>query len=135
MNASQFAQLAAEGYNRIPVVRQVLADLETPLGVYLKLAQGSYSYFLESMQGGEKWGRYSFIGMPCATVLTATHDAAGSGCRANISVQRDGVEVESCIPGPRLLRQVATAIGLGEPQLHHERSSISSRRLPNGSRT
>jgi anthranilate synthase component 1 len=96
MNAARFAQLAAEGYNRIPVIRQVLADLETPLGVYLKLAQGPYSYFLESMQGGEKWGRYSFIGMPASTVLKATHDPASPGCRANISVQRDGEEIESC---------------------------------------
>lgn len=96
MNAAQFAQLAAEGYNRIPVMRSVLADLETPLGVYLKLAQGPYSYFLESMQGGEKWGRYSFIGMPASTVLKATRDASTSACRANISVQKDGKEIESC---------------------------------------
>lgn len=96
MNATQFAQLAAEGYNRIPVVRQVLADLETPLGVYLKLAQGPYSYFLESMQGGEKWGRYSFIGMPASTVLKASRDASSTSLRANISVQRDGKEIESC---------------------------------------
>ena len=72
MTADEFARLAAAGYNRIPLVREVLADLETPLGVYLKLAQGPYSYFLESMQGGEKWGRYSFIGLPCATVLKVT---------------------------------------------------------------
>jgi anthranilate synthase component 1 len=72
MSKDEFAALAAQGYNRIPLVREVLADLETPLGVYLKLAQGPYSYFLESMQGGEKWGRYSFIGLPCSTVLKVT---------------------------------------------------------------
>ncbi|MDG2089688.1 MAG: anthranilate synthase component I [Gammaproteobacteria bacterium] len=69
MNINQFKDLASQGYNRIPLVREVLADLETPLSVYLKLAKGPYSYFLESVQGGEKWGRYSIIGLPCSTVL------------------------------------------------------------------
>ncbi len=95
MNDKEFAALAAAGYNRIPVVRQVLADLETPLGIYLKLAQGQYSYFLESMQGGEKWGRYSFIGLPASTVLIATRDETSPGCRANIEVKTEGRTVES----------------------------------------
>jgi len=69
MNISQFNDLVSQGYNRIPLVREVLADLETPLSVYLKLAKGPYSYFLESIQGGGKWGRYSIIGLPCSTVL------------------------------------------------------------------
>ena len=64
-----FARLAAEGYNRVPVVFETLADLDTPLSVYLKLARGPYSYLLESAQGGEQWGRYSIIGLPCRTVL------------------------------------------------------------------
>lgn len=96
MNQQQFSELATAGYNRIPVVRQVLADLETPLGVYLKLAQGRYSYFLESMQGGEKWGRYSFIGLPANTVLVATRDEKAAGCVATIEVQINGNTVESC---------------------------------------
>ncbi|MEZ5527356.1 MAG: anthranilate synthase component I [Gammaproteobacteria bacterium] len=69
MTAQEFAALAAQGYNRIPLVRQVLADLETPLSTYLKLGRGLHTYFFESVQGGEKWGRYSIIGLPCATVL------------------------------------------------------------------
>ena len=69
MNAEQFAQLAAKGYNRIPVVYEALADLDTPLSTYLKLAAGPYSYLLESAHGGEKWGRYSIIGLPCRTVI------------------------------------------------------------------
>jgi len=64
INAQQFQQLAAEGYNRIPVVQEILADLDTPLSVYLKLACGERSFLLESVQGGEKWGRYSIIGLP-----------------------------------------------------------------------
>ena len=67
-----FARLAAEGYNRVPVVFETLADLDTPLSVYLKIATGPYSYLLESAQGGEQWGRYSIIGLPCQTVLKVT---------------------------------------------------------------
>jgi anthranilate synthase component I len=69
MTPDAFAKLAAEGFNRIPVVEEVLADLDTPLSTYLKLAGGPYSYLLESAHGGEKWGRYSIIGLPARTVL------------------------------------------------------------------
>lgn len=68
MDSKQFETLAAQGYNRIPVVCDVLADLETPLSVYLKLANGPYSYLFESVQGGEKWGRYSIIGLPASKI-------------------------------------------------------------------
>ncbi|SFC14978.1 anthranilate synthase component 1 [Marinospirillum celere] len=64
MTPELFASLAAQGYNRIPVAREVLADLDTPLSTYMKLAQAPYTYLLESVQGGEKWGRYSIIGLP-----------------------------------------------------------------------
>ncbi len=67
MNQTEFAALAAQGHNHIPVVREVLADLDTPLSTYLKLADGPYSYLFESVQGGEKWGRYSIIGLPCTS--------------------------------------------------------------------
>ena len=69
MKPQDFAALAAQDYNRIPVSREVLADLETPISAYRKLAEGPYSYFFESVQGGEKWGRYSIIGLPCRTLL------------------------------------------------------------------
>jgi anthranilate synthase component I len=72
VSAERFAELAAQGYNRIPLVVETLADLDTPLSTYLKLAKGPYSYLLESAQGGEKWGRYSIIGLPCRTVVTVT---------------------------------------------------------------
>ena len=65
MNKEQFDQLGTEGFNRIPVYRSVLADLDTPLSVYLKLAEGTDSYLFESVEGGETWGRYSIIGLPC----------------------------------------------------------------------
>jgi anthranilate synthase component I len=69
MKQQEFTALAAQDYNRIPVSVEVLADLETPLSAYRKLAEGPYSYFFESVQGGEKWGRYSIIGLPCRTLL------------------------------------------------------------------
>src|SRR5690554_4713137 len=69
MNSEQFRKLAQAGFNRIPVYREVLADMDTPLSTYLKLASGPYSYLFESVQGGEKWGRYSIIGLPSQEVL------------------------------------------------------------------
>ncbi len=88
MSSSQqaFAQYAAQGYNRIPLMREVLADLDTPLSVYLKLARGPYSYLFESVQGGEKWGRYSIIGLPARTVLRVRDH--------ELTIERDGAVVE-----------------------------------------
>ncbi|MDF2181444.1 anthranilate synthase component I [Neptuniibacter sp. CAU 1671] len=87
MNQEQFNALSAEHYNRIPVIREVLADLDTPLSTYMKLANAPYSYLFESVEGGEKWGRYSIIGLPCRTVLRA--------CGDQITVTTDGNVVES----------------------------------------
>lgn len=69
MTPELFAELAAQNYNRIPVTREVLADLDTPLSTFKKLANQPYTYLLESVEGGEQWGRYSIIGLPCKTVL------------------------------------------------------------------
>lgn len=75
MNQAQFDKLAQQGYNRIPIAREVLADLDTPLSTYLKLADVPYSYLFESVYGGEKWGRYSIIGLPSETIVRITgHD-------------------------------------------------------------
>ena len=81
MKQAEFDQLAEQGYNRIPIAREVLADLDTPLSTYLKLADAPYSYLLESVQGGEKWGRYSIIGLPCETIVRITgHDIEVKHC-------------------------------------------------------
>jgi anthranilate synthase component 1 len=69
LTRTEFAALAAEGYNRIPLILELFADLDTPLSVYLKLANQPYSYLLESVVGGERFGRYSFIGLPTRTRL------------------------------------------------------------------
>ncbi len=67
MTEVEFRQFAAGGFNRIPLVLETFADLDTPLSVYLKLANQPWSYLLESVQGGERFGRYSFIGLPAET--------------------------------------------------------------------
>ena len=69
MTESQFNALAAEGYNRIPLTLETFADLDTPLSVYLKLANQPHTYLLESVVGGERFGRYSFIGLAADTRL------------------------------------------------------------------
>ena len=84
----EFQALAAQGYNRIPLISTAFADLETPLSLYLKLCgadgQGRFSFLLESVVGGERFGRYSFIGLPARTVLRS------EGMRTEIS-RDDGV--------------------------------------------
>lgn len=86
MTPEQFADLVKQGYNRIPVTREILADLETPLSCYLKLARGPYSYLFESVEGGEKWGRYSLLGLPSATVLKVRGN--------DLSIENNGTVVE-----------------------------------------
>jgi anthranilate synthase component 1 len=73
MNKTEFDALAAKGFNRIPLVLETFADLDTPLSLYLKLANQPFSYLLESVQGGERFGRYSIIGLPAKTRIVA-HD-------------------------------------------------------------
>jgi anthranilate synthase component 1 len=84
----EFKSLASQGYNRIPLIAEAFADLETPLSLYLKLAGGSaHSFLLESVVGGERFGRYSFIGLPARTLLRA------SGFRTEVVT--DGAVVET----------------------------------------
>lgn len=70
MTPDQFSELAKQGFNHIPITRELFADLDTPLSCYIKVARGPYSYLLESAsQGGEKWSRYSVVGLPSSQVL------------------------------------------------------------------
>jgi anthranilate synthase component 1 len=91
MTELEFQSLANAGYNRIPLIAEALADLETPLSLYLKLAQpernGANSFLLESVVGGERFGRYSFIGLPARTLIRAI----GTRCE----VVRDGTVIET----------------------------------------
>jgi anthranilate synthase component I len=68
---AQFEQLARDGFNLIPISREVAADLETPVSAFLKIARGDYSFLLESVRGGEKWGRYTFLGTEPSMVMRA----------------------------------------------------------------
>jgi anthranilate synthase component 1 len=96
----EFKSLSAQGYNRIPLLAEAFADLETPLSLYLKLAYakdaGKYSFLLESVVGGERFGRYSFIGLPARTLVRAM----GFGADARTEVVTDGVVVETSTDNP-----------------------------------
>ena len=92
----EFKSLSAQGYNRIPLIAEAFADLETPLSLYLKLAYasggGKHSFLLESVVGGERFGRYSFIGLPARTLLRAT------GLRTEVVTDGAVVEVNEGDP-------------------------------------
>ena len=96
----EFKSLAGQGYNRIPLMVEAFADLETPLSLYLKLAHskdgGRYSFLLESVVGGERFGRYSFIGLPARTLVRAS----GFGADAVTEVVRDGKVIETASGNP-----------------------------------
>ena len=90
MTELEFKSLVAQGYNRIALVEEAFADLDTPLSLYLKLAAvengGKNSFLLESVVGGERFGRYSFIGLPAHTMIKAS----GFGDKAQVEVLVDG---------------------------------------------
>jgi anthranilate synthase component I len=95
MTEIEFKALAAQGYNRIPLLAEALADLDTPLGLYLKLtdpADRANTFLLESVVGGERFGRYSFIGLPARTVVRSSGD--------RIEVLNDGEVVETAQGDP-----------------------------------
>jgi len=103
MTQTQFIALRDQGFNRIPLMAQAFADLETPLSLYLKLARlpgqaepAPNSFLLESVVGGERFGRYSFIGLPARTLLRAS----GFGAAARTEVVTDGVVVETSSLNP-----------------------------------
>jgi len=96
MTELEFKSLATQGYNRIPLIAEAFADLETPLSLYLKLAQtqnaGKNTFLLESVVGGERFGRYSFIGLPASTLMRSFG--------TKIEVVRDGEIVEQVDGNP-----------------------------------
>ena len=100
MTEIEFESLAEQGFNRIPLMLEAFADLETPLSLYLKLAHaeggGAYSFLLESVVGGERFGRYSFIGLPARTLLRTS----GFGAAARTEVVTDGKVVETSSANP-----------------------------------
>jgi anthranilate synthase component 1 len=103
MTELEFKHLAAQGYNRIPLMVEAFADLETPLSLYLKLActqnsaaLGKNSFLLESVVGGERFGRYSFIGLPANTLIRVS----GFGKAAKTEVVKNGIVIETDMGNP-----------------------------------
>jgi len=94
MQLDEFNALAKQGFNRIPLVKEVLADLETPLSLYVKLTQTfgkKNTYLLESVVGGERFGRFSFIGLPAKTILRTV----GTPTAPLTEILTDGKVIES----------------------------------------
>ncbi len=106
----QFNELASQGHHRIPLVAQALADLDTPLSLYLKLTQGhKYSFLLESVEGGERFGRFSFVGLPARTLLRATD--------LHVEVVTDGQVVEAFDGNPLdFIAQYQSRLKVAVPQ-------------------
>jgi len=100
MTKEEFQNLASQGFNRIPMIEEAFADLETPLCLYLKLAHsqdgGAHSFLLESVVGGERFGRYSFIGLPAKRLLRAS----GFGANAKTEVVLNGVVQSTHLGNP-----------------------------------
>ncbi|WP_353432473.1 anthranilate synthase component I [Polynucleobacter sp. MWH-UH23A] len=99
MQREEFNSLAKQGFNRIPLVKEVLADLETPLSLYVKLSQAFGSkntYLLESVLGGERFGRFSFIGLPAKTIVRTV----GTPLKPVNEVVTDGKVVETNTDNP-----------------------------------
>src|SRR5450631_2482305 len=96
MTELEFQALAAQGYNRIALIAETFADLDTPLSLYLKLVrsqtQSANSYLLESVVGGERFGRYSFIGLPARTMIRS------SGFRTEVVTDGQVVETDDGNP-------------------------------------
>src|SRR4051794_41881625 len=109
MTELEFQKLASQGYTRIPVFAEARADLYTPLALHAQLAGGPYSYLLESVVGGERFGRYSFIGLACAERI----EARG---RRGRRPPRDAPRAHR-LPGKR-----------GDHPLHHSRAGRQGRR-------
>src|SRR5882672_5216343 len=85
----EFEELRSQGYNLIPVSREIAADLETPVSAFLKVARADYAFLLESVRGGEKWGRYTFLGSEPSMVIRARKN------RMDIIRPGRGLEVRS----------------------------------------
>jgi anthranilate synthase component I len=113
ISKAEFAALAAQGFNRIPLMRVLQADLDTPLTLYLKLANQPNSFLLESVVGGERFGRYSFIGLPAKTRIEARDQSI------TVSVNGQVVETHQADPiefAEKFLSRFKVAITKGMPR-------------------
>jgi anthranilate synthase component 1 len=116
----EFKQKAKQG-NLIPVYREILADMETPVSAFLKIDDGRYSFLLESVEGGEKWARYSFLGSKPSVVVRSfdrTAEVIRHGRIERRSFDRDPLEAikevlsaYQPVPDPDLPRFYGGAVG------------------------
>ncbi len=83
MKTAEFERYRSEGYTRIPLTCELIADLDNPLSTFMKVANQPYTFLFESVQGGEKWGRYSIIGLPARTIIRVR--------AKEITVEEDGI--------------------------------------------
>ncbi|MEK7217023.1 MAG: hypothetical protein AAB289_15675, partial [Chloroflexota bacterium] len=101
--------IGSEG-NLVPVYREISADLETPVSAYLKVTRGPYSFLLESVEGGERWGRYSFIGTQPYKVLRGPKAGDRRGVDPLLAVERELARFQPA-PVPGLPRFLGGAVG------------------------
>jgi anthranilate synthase component I len=116
----EFVELARRG-NVVPITCEILGDLETPVSAFLKIHRGPHGFLLESVQGGEKWGRYSFLGTEPERVWTArghsieTRSRSGQVERREVSdvlgALRQWLQSYHPVPLPGLPRFSAGAVG------------------------
>ena len=132
---TEFSAKKAEGFNRIPVARTVLADAETPLSAYAKLAQSPRSFLFESVEGGERWGRYSIIGLPAKTWLTF------EGYRLSLFESGERIESRDAATGVERFEQfraggrgrllaILRGCGRGQKAGNHDRAGDELASLP-----
>jgi len=116
----QFKQRAKKG-NLIPVYREILADMETPVSAFLKIDDGRHSFLLESMEGGEKWARYSFLGSRPSVIVKSSGrsvEITRAGKKQKTQFDRDPLEAVKTllaeykpVPDPSLPRFFGGAVG------------------------
>ena len=116
ISESEFSEFAAQGYTHVPVMQEILADVDTPVSTFLKLADQPYSYLFESVQGGDKWGRYSIIGLPADVVFEIRGFEFTEKVSGNVTQQRSVADPLQTVSELQAQYRVAPVANL--PQMH-----------------
>src|SRR4030081_3598501 len=142
MTEAEFRALAAQGYNRVPLVLESFADLDTPLSLYIKLANQRYTYLLESVVGGERFGRCSFIGLPAKVRIRSRGRSIEVEDRGGIVERHEGDPLAfigaflgryRAAPRPGLPRFCGGLAGdFGDDTVRHVETKLAGRAAPPG---